>query len=156
MIERWKPIPGYPNYEASDNGRIRNTMRSRLMRGGNIKGYRRVQFGRDTSHMLWHRLVAAAFLGPCPTGLEVNHKNGRKNDNRIENLEYKTHLENMAHAFNTGLRSTKIKKSDVVVMRSMRRDGALHINIARKFGIAKSYVSMLLAGKAGHQLMEEQ
>ena len=45
-----------------------------------------------------HRLVAKAFLGPRPPGLETNHINGIKTDNRIENLEYVTHAENMRHA----------------------------------------------------------
>ena len=50
-----------------------------------------------------HRLVAEAFIGPCPEGLEVNHKNGQKQDNRPENLEYVTTAENLSHARTTGL-----------------------------------------------------
>lgn len=46
---------------------------------------------------LMHQVVAHAFLGPCPEGLQVNHRNLIKADNRAANLEYVTHKENMAH-----------------------------------------------------------
>lgn len=48
-----------------------------------------------------HRLVADAFLGP--SHLMVNHRNGIKYDNRIENLEYVTNAQNVKHAYDTGL-----------------------------------------------------
>jgi hypothetical protein len=54
--------------------------------------------------MFVHRIVAAAFIGPCPDGLEINHKNGIKLDNRAENLEYTTRSANMKHAYDSGLR----------------------------------------------------
>lgn len=44
-----------------------------------------------------HRLVAAAFIGECPERIQVNHKNGKKLDNRPENLEYVTAQANMLH-----------------------------------------------------------
>lgn len=46
-----------------------------------------------------HVLVAHAFLGPKPEGMEVNHKNGNKADNSIQNLEYVTHQENIKHSY---------------------------------------------------------
>lgn len=63
-----------------------------------------------------HRLVAMAFIGEIPQGMEINHKNGIKTDNRVENLEIVTHVENMHHArdvlgFDFGtLRNRKGKK----------------------------------------------
>jgi len=80
-------------------------MRPRALRPEYAGGYLRVGLrgaGRQTT-VLVHRLVAEAFLGHCPTKLEVNHKNGHKRDNRRENLEYATHQENMAHAAALGL-----------------------------------------------------
>lgn len=51
-----------------------------------------------------HRLVAAAFLGESEEGHVVNHKNGDRFDNRVENLEYVTQGENVKHAWDNGLR----------------------------------------------------
>ena len=50
-----------------------------------------------------HRLVADAFLGPCPIGHEVNHKNLDKADNRTANLEYVTRSENLLHRSAAGI-----------------------------------------------------
>jgi hypothetical protein len=50
-----------------------------------------------------HRMVWEAVHGPIPEGLQINHKNGVKTDNRIENLELVTASENTAHAYRLGL-----------------------------------------------------
>lgn len=50
-----------------------------------------------------HVLVMRTFCGPCPDGMEVNHKNGIKSDNLIDNLEYVTHDKNVKHAKSLGL-----------------------------------------------------
>jgi len=63
------------------------------------KGYLKVTttyHGRPKNHYV-HKLVAASFLGPCPDGMEVNHKNRDKTNNRENNLEYLTHLDNVNH-----------------------------------------------------------
>jgi hypothetical protein len=49
-----------------------------------------------------HRLVAAAFIGPCPDGMQVNHKDLDKSNNHFNNLEYVTSQGNMAHAHAAG------------------------------------------------------
>lgn len=119
--ELWLPVCGFENsYEVSFLGRVRSldrkvfsgyasngTKRFRLAKGRVLKpllnsdGYLRVMFGRKNKKI--HRLVAAAFLRnpknlPC-----VNHKDGDKHNNKVENLEWCTYKENSQHAVKTGL-----------------------------------------------------
>jgi hypothetical protein len=70
----------------------------------NQKGYLRVRRGKVTYSV--HRLVAIAFLGGIPDGMEVNHRDANKANNRPENLEFVTHTENVRHAFALNLRAT--------------------------------------------------
>ena len=102
-MAEWRTVKGYPEYQVNNKGRVK---RGRLLREyvGKI-GYASVTLcnnGERKTHWV-HALVAAAFIGPRPERLHVNHKNGIKADNRVENLEYVTCAENHRHAFRTGL-----------------------------------------------------
>ena len=107
--EIWKPIPGWEgSYEASSLGRIRTTGARINQRHGLVlkqrpdkDGYATVRLHRDgkACERFAHRLVAAAFLGPCPLGLTVNHGDGDKAHPASENLEYLTVADNNMHAF---------------------------------------------------------
>lgn len=69
----------------------------------NGRGYVQVSYGGQFV-ALAHRLIWESVFGPIPRGLEINHKNGVKTDNRIRNLEAVTRSENMRHAYRLGLR----------------------------------------------------
>ena len=113
--EAFAPIPGYEGrYEVSTAGRIRTLIGIGRKRSGEIlagssnqKGYRRILLSSsDGTHRtsVVHRLVLEAFVGPQPSPRhEVNHKNGIKWDNRVENLEWVTRKENNRHAVVNGL-----------------------------------------------------
>src|ERR1022692_1435720 len=100
--ERWLPVVGYEGlYDVSDLGRVRSLPR-RNCRGTVLRptltklGYLRVEPCADGSgrKVMVHVLVAAAFHGPCPPGLEVRHLDGNSQNNAASNLAYGTASEN--------------------------------------------------------------
>ena len=103
--EEWRTIAGFPLYEVSSLGRIRSWHTHngqpgpRILRPGpDDKGYLtailRGPDGRATRKV--HRLVAEAFLGPLPKGLQTRHLDSDNQNNAAANLAYGTQLENMA------------------------------------------------------------
>lgn len=117
MASKWKEVPGYEGiYEVSDKGIVRSV--DRLCKSGrpakgviratysDKDGYKRVGLYRDGKGAQFgvHRLVASAFLPKEIGKIYVNHKNGIKDDNRLENLEWCTAKENSRHAVDTGLK----------------------------------------------------
>lgn len=113
-MESWKSVGidggRYSDrYQVSDCGRVRSHPGARVKgsKSGRVlsqsfgsKGYRQVNLCKDNRQhsVKVHRLVAAAFLGPKPDGLQVNHIDGDKNNNHVSNLEYVTAKENTRHA----------------------------------------------------------
>lgn len=116
MKEIWKDIKGYEGlYQVSNLGRVRSfprrgthTNKIHILKPGiNHKGYLQVGLvnkGKSHSYKV-HRLVADAFIQNLNRKEQVNHINGVKTDNRVENLEWCTNKENMKHAWKMGLRS---------------------------------------------------
>lgn len=92
---KWKPIKDKPNYEVSNTGEIRNRKTGRILKKSFRKdGYCQVTLGRKTIPVYVHRAVADAFI-PNPNKLpQVDHLNGDKADNRIENLKWVSATEN--------------------------------------------------------------
>ena len=95
------------NYEASNDGHIRNKNTLRVLKEFEGKdGYLRTQFDGKTQTI--HRVIAKAFI-PRIQGKEfVNHKDGNKQNNSVENLEWVTRSENMNHAYAHGLKKPPI------------------------------------------------
>ena len=116
-MEIWKDIDGYNGkYQISNEGNIRSFSKwsnGRILKGGKTKGnphpYRFIALvgsGRnDIKHKYIHRLVAEAFISNPLNLPEVNHKNGDTLDNRVENLEWCTHAQNMDFASKSGVLS---------------------------------------------------
>lgn len=102
-MEIWKPIPG-SNYEASSLGRIRNPTGKVLKPQPHPVGYQTVSVRLDGRMICKtvHSLVALAFHGPRPEGLDVAHGNCVKTDNRPSNLRYATRSDNMLDSLMLG------------------------------------------------------
>jgi hypothetical protein len=110
---KFKKINGL-NYEVSPCGVVRNYTTKKVIKAnpGGTSPYMVVNLKSRDEHgnkiqlnRLVHRLIAQAFIPNPLSKKQVNHKNGNKVDNRIENLEWVTQEENMQHAYDTGLKT---------------------------------------------------
>lgn len=157
ITKEWRAVVGYEwLYEVSRCGlvrRVNNPNRHEpiyLLKQGRSKGYCTVALYRDGQRRMnrVHVLVAAAFLGERSPGMEVNHINGIKCDNRTSNLEYLTHAENMKHAAsmhrNGGVCGSlqphsKLIEEKVREMRRLREDeGWTERRLAAHFGVGQT------------------
>lgn len=103
--EEWLPVVGWDGlYDVSSFGRIRSHYVGRgqrykdgILRGSNNQGYRVVNLVKDGKKKSCqvHVLVAAAFIGPRPEGMDVCHGDGNPSNNRLDNLRYGTRSENI-------------------------------------------------------------
>lgn len=129
--EIWKSIPGYEGrYEVSSAGRVRsvdrvvvNYVKGKLLADSrDLDGY--IQTGLSdlngkVKNKKRHRIVVEAFLGSIPAGRQINHKNGIKDDNRIENLEICTPKENIIHSRVFGLNPMGLNQGHLTRSRSV-------------------------------------
>ena len=170
MKERWKIIEEFPKYLISNKGNIKvlETFENRISHINS--GYELIVFAVDGKRYsrLVHRIVAKAFIPnkydkPC-----VNHINGMKTDNRVENLEWVTYEENIKHAIKMGLidhskrknpnhkphprdednKLTKATREQVIEMRKMYDTGDYVLReLSEKFDMSISVVWKIVKRK---------
>lgn len=153
--EEWRTAPGWDGlYEVSSVGRVRRVGSAKVRALGlNNAGYRNVALcGRGITKMtLVHRLVCRAFHGEPPAGHVVNHKNGVRGDNRVENLEWTTVAENCHHAMRNGHgrgerhSQSKLSEQQVLEIRKLAADGISRKKLGRTYGVYPSTISRILS-----------
>ena len=144
-------------YECSDEGHIRNKKTKRVLKEFVGKdGYVRTQF--DGKTRLVHRVVAIAFL-PAEVGKDfVNHKDGDKQNNNVDNLEWCDRSGNMKHAYEHNLKSSKgikngrckLTEEDVSFIREnyMPCDKIFGARaLAKRFEVAHQTISAVISGQ---------
>lgn len=118
MAEVWRDVPGWPGYSVSSLGRVRSSKRGtpRELYSESDRDYRRVTVYRDgrPHHKGIHQLVALAFIGSCPEGMEVRHLDGDGSNNVPSNLAYGTSSTNqrdkVRHGTHNMARKTHCKR----------------------------------------------
>lgn len=132
--EIWKDIQGFEGlYQVSNIGGIKSLSRvcvqrqrtyikkEQIMRKYfNRQGYLCVRLSKNNIQkgFLVHRLVAQAFIPNPENKQTINHKNGIHFDNRVENLEWATYLENNIHAYENGFRSQESRRKPILQLKN--------------------------------------
>lgn len=160
VAEHWRPVPGFGGYEVSDLGRVRSWLvpgcvwasrkEPRVLKLGSGRGgYSRVGLCRRGKRhpRSVHQLVMEAFVGPCPDGQEVAHRNGVRTDNRLANLRYATRPNNNADRILHGTTPrgernprNHLAEDQVREIRARLVQGARRAQLAEDYGVSYSAI----------------
>lgn len=156
----YKRIENFPLYYIGNNGKVLREYKKHLIQLKPVKmkiGYLAVELrnGVDIKRKYVHRLVLAAFVGPCPDGYECRHLNGVRHDNRLENLKWGTFAENQMDRVkhgtdNRGVRNSqaKLDENKVRYIRDIYSQGnKTQTELALKFGVDSSVISEIVNRK---------
>lgn len=147
-----KDIPGFPNYRITEDGEVFSRFTNRYIKQKtDIHGYKSVALYVDKKRIDVgvHRLVMWTYVGVQGDGIEVRHKNGIRNDNRLLNLEYGTRSENaidrVIHGNNyqsKGERNgkSKLTLSEVEQIKRRLATGDKPVDIARDYNVVKGTI----------------
>lgn len=175
MTEEWRPIPNCPGYEVSDQGRVRSYIKVTNRRGDKIRGFRRavceepqrilkaranrggylyvnpMRKGKMWTVMV-HALVLAAFVGPCPAGMECCHYDGNKANNRLDNLRWDTPASNArdrtrhGRTRNGAAQARKFTPAQAASIREERANGSTYRELGEKWGASHGPLGKLCRG----------
>lgn len=160
-VVEYQPIPNAPGYRVgsdgsvwslwSRNGRGLDPRRNwrRLVPLRSARGYlsQRIKYKGRAATILLHRLVLEGFVGPKPTGYECRHLNGKRDDNRLENLAWGTMAENVNDKREHGTiasgercGSARLSRDDVREIRRLKAAGVAANDLGRLFGVHPTHV----------------
>ena len=162
MIEEWRDIEGYEGYyQVSNYGQVRSLDRWRRAGTGgyiqkgqiikqeiNIYGYHKVTLHKEGKQKRCqvHRLVAQAFVSNPEYKEQVNHIDGDKSNNTVENLEWCTPQENTVHAWDNGLCSKESQERKILCHQNNKIYRSLH-HAAKELKLSASNICNILKGK---------
>lgn len=154
-MEEWRFVHDHPHVEVSNLGNVRNVWRNQVIarrQQRHQNGYLTVTVRTGVKRGVVRRvhvLVAEAFIGPKPIGMDVNHIDGDKANNRLENLEYVSRSENLKHSWRIGTSTytpfrergehhvrAKVRDQDVIDIQSAFAAGEDRKAIAARYGIS--------------------
>lgn len=177
MIETWKKVYGFErDYSISSLGRLRRDTGTKGARAGHIHKGHTPKKGIRKGYVFYclttngvevcrtaHSLVAEAWHGPRPKGCHVNHKDGVKNNNRPDNLEWVTPLQNVQHAIKVlghkpGSHGNspsgenhyrcKLSDKDVATIRARVAKGDTQTAILKDYKVSRMTIYRIISGRS--------
>lgn len=172
--EEWRPVVGHEGkFEVSNLGRVKSLSHEvrhwcgrmipkpeRIVTASRHSGGYRVVCLGDGRKSYVHRLVAEAFIGQAATGQDVNHIDGDKSNNSLENLEYCNRLHNVRHAIATGLQDNagegngmhRFTAEQISAAHQLMYRGATYVEVANAFGMSASHAESIAKGRCWRHL----
>ena len=149
--EEWRPVAGFPNYEISNLGRLRNSKYDKIQRQHVRKNgyiYGNLSLNGKPHSITIHSLVFKAFIGYVPRGFVINHKNSIRTDNRASNLHAVTQSVNALHAHslsktrvelcnNHASREDFIREDFRIIFNTMKENNFSKIKTSKALGISR-------------------
>jgi len=168
MEEFWKDIKGYEGfYQLSNFGNIKSVNRCIIRSNGRKQTFKGIKLSPSMSKIGYyvialqkkgyikrhyiHRLLAQTFIQNIDNKPYINHINGIKSDNRLENLEWCTHFENMLHSRLIGLNmvigqkgenhsQSKLTNNQVLEIKNKLKSGARGFELAKEYNVSQSTI----------------
>ena len=159
MLDQAKQIPGFSAYGIDQAGNVYNLATERKISLYSSDGYLTARIHNDTGRRInlgVHRAVVMAWIGTIPKGYWVNHKNGQRADNRLENLEITTPGENHRHARDILKRKylggadsplRKLCPESIEAIKALRNIGWTYGRIGKAFHVSGNCISYIIRGK---------
>lgn len=165
-MEIWRTIKDYPNYKVSSMGNVMGKTGKALRPFDRARNGPKLQRGYLTVHLCSkgvkgydnhsvHSLVMKEFIGPRPLGMVINHKNGIRWDNRLDNLEYCSQSYNRKQDFIHGRQSlrgekntqAKLTEEEVLQIVALYKTGEYtYLSLAKKYGVHVSGIANIFSG----------
>lgn len=166
-LEIWKTVLGWPQYEVSNYGRVRNTRTNKILRAADCgRGYLGVVVYADWTtpkrrkrSAKVHRLVMEAFTGTTNPGMHIAHNNGDRKDNRLANLRWATIEDNFADRKKHGTSQVrkgeprdKLTKTQVAEIRALIKQGWSSRALGTHFKVDPTNIDHIRNGRTWKQV----